>query len=218
MPEWIPEKIWKNQEAFVIGGGPSLLDFDWSLLRGENTIGCNNAFRLGSDICKICLFVDRNFIFTDRKRKREGYYRELAEFPNWVVTNNRRLQTCKEPWIKWMPRKSKGLHYDALGYNKNCGASAINLALLLGATTIYLLGIDMHLDAKGNPNWHKHVIDKPDSSVYTRMLNSFKYVSDDLPKKFPGCKVFNVNKNSDLNVFPKLDPDIFWKERREYVT
>ena len=217
MPEWMPEKIWKGQEAFIIGGGPSLRDFDWSLLRGKNTIGCNNAFRLGPDICKICLFVDRKFIFSDRKRKREGFYKELSKFPNWVVTNDRQLQTCKEPWLKWMPRKTKGLHYDALGYNKNCGASAINLALLLGATTIYLLGIDMHLDGEGNPNWHTHLIDKPDSSVYKRMLTLFNCISDDLPKKFPGCKVFNVNKNSDLNVFPKLDPDIFWKERSEHV-
>ena len=217
MPEWKPEPIWKDQEAFVIGGGPSLRDFDWSLLRNENTIGCNNAFRLGPDICKICLFVDRKFIFVGKKRKREGFYKELAKFPNPVVTNDRHLQICREPWIKWMPRKTRGLHLDALGYNKNCGASAINLALILGATTIYLLGIDMHLDGKGNPNWHTHLIDEPSRGVYARMLTSFKYVSKDLYTKFPDCKVFNVNKNSDLNVFPKLDPDKFWVERSKHV-
>ena len=97
MPEWKPEPIWKDQEAFIIGGGPSLRDFDWSLLRDKNTIGCNNAFRLGPDICKICLFVDCGFIFSGRKKKREGFYRELAKFPNWVVTNTRHLQTCREP-------------------------------------------------------------------------------------------------------------------------
>jgi hypothetical protein len=215
MSEWMPTPIWEGQEAFIIGGGTSLRDFDWSLLKGENTIGCNNAFRLGYDICKICVFVDRKFIFSGANEKRKGFYDELAKFPGLVVTNDTQLKTRPEPWIKWMPRRPKGLHFDALGFNANCGASAINLALLLGSKTVYLLGIDMHLDGQGKPNWHNHLIDKPSEEVYVRMLASFGHVSRDLRTKFPDCKVFNVNRNSNLQVFPKLDPDVFWSERRK---
>ena len=213
MPEWMPEPIWKDEEVFIIGGGTSLKDFDWSLLKDEKTIGCNNAFRLGPEICKICLFVDRKFIFSGPNQPRHGFYDELEKFPNWVVTNDPQLKWNEEPWLKWMPRKSSGLHTDALGFNANCGASAVNLALLLGASTIYLLGIDMHLGEQGNPNWHNHLIDKPSKEVYTRMLSSFAKVGTDWRSKFPDRKIFNVNKNSDLQIFPKLDPDEFWKER-----
>jgi hypothetical protein len=216
MPEWMPEPIWEGQEAFVIGGGPSLRGFDWSLLRDENTVGCNNAFRLGPDICKICFFADRKFIFSGPNKPRKGFYDELAKFPNPVVTNDTQLKTRPEPWIKWMPRKPKGLHRDAIGYNANSGACAINLALLLGAKTIYLLGIDMHLDDKGQSNYHEHLIDKPSREVYHRMLGSFGHVSKDLLAKFPECKVINVNKNSALRVFAKVDPDVFWKERKSH--
>src|SRR3990172_1959860 len=113
---WIPEPIWQGQDAFIIGGGPSLRDFNWELLREENTIGCNNAFRLGLEICKVCVFVDRKFLF-DGKGPRMGVYEELAKFPGPVVTNCTQLIGCTEPWIKIMRRETRGLHRDALGFN-----------------------------------------------------------------------------------------------------
>ena len=215
MPQFEPKPIWNGQDAFIIGGGPSLRGFDFSMLVPENTIGCNNAFRLGPEICKVCLFVDRKFIFSGKNIPRKGFYDELSRFPNLIVTNDTQLKNRPEPWINWMPRRPKGLHKDALGFNANCGAAAINLALMFGAKTIYLLGFDMHLDSKGRPNYHEHLIDKPSNEVYVRMLASFGHVKIDLPKKFPGCEIFNVNSNSELNLFTKLRPDEFWPERKK---
>jgi len=216
MPEWKPEPIWKGEDAFIIGGGTSLREFDWDLLRDENTIGCNSAFRLGVEICKICVFVDRKWLFDAPNHPRKGYHDELAKFPGLVITNDTQLKGRPEPWINWMQRRPRGLHHDSLGYNANCGATAINVALLLGATTIYLLGIDMHLDDNKKPNWHNYVIDKASKDVYARMLAAFGHVSKDLALKFPDCKVLNINKDSALRLFPILDPDIFWAERKEH--
>ena len=213
MPEYRPTPMWQGEDVFIIGGGPSLRGFDWTLLHNERTIGCNNAFRLGPEVCDVCIFVDRKFILLGNQ-PREGFYDELAKFPNPVVTNDTQLRKRKEEWINWMPRKPRGLHREALGFNANCGASAINLALLYGATTIYLLGIDMHLDAEGKPNWHTHIIDKPRSQIYERMIQAYVDVKRDLEGKFPNCNVFNVTKNSSLNAFPKLDFDEFWNERK----
>ena len=58
MPRWKPTETWKGQDVFVIGGGPSLRSFDWSLLSNELTVGCNTAFTLGPEICKLCVFGD----------------------------------------------------------------------------------------------------------------------------------------------------------------
>lgn len=221
MPQFHPQPIWKDEEVFIIGGGPSLRGFDWSLLINEHTIGCNNAFRLGPEVCDVCIFVDRRFIFEETgrgKTPRKGFYDELEKFPNLVVTNDSQMQFRKEPWINWMQRKHRGMFFDGLGYNFSCGATAINLALLLGATTVYLLGYDMHLGPKGRPNYHDHVIDKPKEQVYIRMLASFGHVSRDLKAKFPGCRVFNINKDSKLTLFPVLDPDEFWSERKKNGT
>ena len=214
MPEWKPGPFWEGQEVFIIGGGTSLRNFDWSLLLNERTIGCNQAFRLGEAVCDICVFCDRKFIFEEKDKPRKGFYDELAKFRNPVVTNDNQLRFRPEPWLKWMLRRPKGLHHDALGFNANTGATAINLALILGAKTVYLLGFDMFLDEKGNPNWHDNLIDNPCSEVYERFLASFGHVSRELPVKFPGRQIFNVTKKSNLNIFPKLDFDEFWEKRK----
>jgi hypothetical protein len=214
MPTYVPTPVWKGEEVFIIGGGTSLRDFDWTLLHDEKTIGCNNAFRLGPEVCDVCVFVDRKFILVANE-PRKGFYDELEKFPNPIITNDTQLNNRKEKWINWMPRKPRGLHHNALGFNANCAASAINLALLYGATTIYLLGIDMHLDSKGKPNWHNHLIDKPNPTVYERMITAYVDVKKDLREKFPQCKIFNVTKDSALNAFPKIDSDVFWNERKK---
>jgi len=213
MPRWEPKPIWAGRDCFIVGGGPSLRGFDFSLLRAERAIGCNNAFRLGPDICDYCVFVDRKFIIGPDGKPRSGFYDGLAEFGNPVITSEPRLRDRPERWLYWYPRKARGLHRDARGYNYNCGATAINAALLLGATTVYLLGFDMHLGDRGEPNWHSHLIDRPSPNVYFRMLAAFAHVKRDLVEKFPGCRVVNVNDDSALKCFPTVGTAQFWAER-----
>ena len=111
-----------------------------------------------------------------------------------------------------MPRQNKGLHVDALGWNTNTGASAINLALILGAKMVYLLGFDRHL-TKGESNWHKNNLDKNNMETYHRMNSTDGYMKKDLKIKFSGCEIINVNDNSDLSHWPKISFAKFWNER-----
>lgn len=211
MDFWMPQPIWEGQDAFVIGGGSSLRTFDFRLVRPHRTIGTNQAFREGPEVCDFVVFCDKKFLF-DGDKPREGFYDELAAYPNPVVTNEPSLALRKIPWLRCMRRKPIGLHTDALGYNLNTGAAALNLALLLGARRIFLLGFDMHLDREGRPNYHDRLIDKPSSEVYTRMLAHFGMIRKDLQAKFPGRTVYNVTDNSSLEVFPKLPVQKFWEE------
>ena len=59
----VPKPKWQGQDAYIIGGGPSLRDFDWELLRGLNTIGCNDAYKLGEAFCKVCIFGDSKWFY-----------------------------------------------------------------------------------------------------------------------------------------------------------
>lgn len=211
MPLWIPKTWWEGRDVFVIGGGPSLENFDWGRLKYECTIGCNNAYTLGADICKICFFGDAKWFEVHRlqlvlysKPKGEGY----------VFTSAPVLMRSKLPWLWLLQRTAKGLEKgNTLGWNKNSGASAINLALTLGAKRVYLLGFDMHLSKRGFPNWHQHHILPPDASIYPAFVERFKDVKDDLPKKFPGREIINVTNNSNLVYFPKVEVDEFFSER-----
>jgi len=217
MPVWKAEPIWEGEDVFVIGGGTSLRHFDWPLLADEHTVGCNQAFRLGERICDMVIFGDFKFAFIPpgRSNPRHSNYDAMAAFKNPVVCNDPKAKDCVEPWIKWMPRKPVGLHRDALGWNGNTGASAINLALLLGAKNVFLLGFDMFLDTDGKPNWHTEpLIDKPKDMVYQRMIANFRHIKADLTREFPGCTITNVTDRSGINHFPKVPVADFWKRRK----
>jgi len=210
MPHWKPEQKWLGQDAFIIGGGNSLKTFDFDLLKDELTIGCNTAYILGSSICKICFFGDFKW-FEEFKDKTPT---PLSKFDGAVFTSANRLYNTKLPWLYTMPRESNGLYKKALGWNKNTGASAVNLALILGAKRVFLLGFDMDLSEEGRPNWHNELIDKPNSGVYSKFVTGFNRVAIDLPKKFPGREIINVTDESKLNIFPKVSVKEFWDTRK----
>lgn len=206
MPRWRPEPKWQGQDVFVIGGGASLKSFDWNLLKPELTIGCNTAFMLGHEICKACIIGDDKCF--------DKFKKELAQYEGAVFTNAPGLLNSPIPWLWTIPRKHAGLYTDAVCWNGNTGASAINLALLLGAKRVLLLGFDMKLSGQGEHNWHNRRLDKTGAEVYDRFLSNYPSMAADLPKKFPGCEIVNIAKDSALGVFPKIDPDEFWKERK----
>lgn len=208
---WKPNPtLWKNEEVFIYGGGSSLEDWDNSPLLNELVVGCNDAYKYGPMICDVCMFGDFKWF--------NLHHIELKKYVDAggiAVTNECKItQTNDHRWVKKMQRERVGLSKTALGWNANTGASALNLALILGASTVYLLGFDMKLiDGKGN--WHPNPLDKPKQTIYDRMMKNFKIVAQQLPKIFPNCKVFNVTNNSKLEVFPKLGFDEFWSNRNE---
>jgi hypothetical protein len=208
---WQPEKLWSGKEAFIIGGGRSLRDFDFDLLIDEKTIGCNNAYTFGPEICNVLIFGDAKWL-----KVHERGVAEYVDKGGFVVTNATQLANSSLVWLHWMRRRPKGLHFDAIGWNKSTGTAAINLALLFGATTVYLLGFDRYFK-KGKPNWHDHLIDAPKAQTYDGMNYADTYVKKDLAKKFPDCTVINVTDHSDLNVWPKVPFTGFWEKRRESV-
>lgn len=202
MPRWEPVKSWKDQEVFIVGGGDSLRSFDWSLISEERTIGCNDAYIHGTDIC---VFGDINWF--------EAHERALKNYKGIVITNAPKMFHTKIPWVWTMVRESRGIHENTLAWNASTGAVAVGLAVILGAAKIYLLGFDMQLSNNGKSNWHDNLLDKPDPEVYDKFGEGFGFVAKDLRSKYPGIEVVNVTDDSKLNVFKKIGVKEFWEGR-----
>jgi len=206
MPVWIPEAKWKDKDVFIIGGGASLEKFDWKLLENELTIGCNSAFEKGEKICKICVFGDAKFF--------RAYQKELQKYKGVVFTNASQYYRNKISWLWVLPRKARGLGVNHLGWNMNTGAVAVNLALILGAKRVFLLGFDMHLSKEGKSNYHNKGLDKPNKKVYERFIRGFTDLSIDMKKVFPDREIINITDDSNLDLFPKISCNKFWNERK----
>jgi hypothetical protein len=200
MRQWFPEtQIFKDEPCYIVGGGSSLKDFDWNELWEKNVIGCNAAFYLGVDLVPITVFGDAAFL----KQHRHGLD-EYAEKGGWVITNSNTSRFDPPLYLKTMKKINDGIATDALGWNGNTGASAINLALILGANPIYLLGYDLQLNSDGEKNFHNAYSDRPNKNVYNRFILGLGRVNRAIPKVFPGHSVINLEDNtSALGCFSK---------------
>jgi len=191
--QWKPQQWYAGQDVYIIGGGPSLKTFDWQRLYNKITIGCNDAYRLGPSVCNICVFADAKW------HDKNGS--ELMAFPNPIFTSHKTFKDHKE--VLWLERIDHGLARDKLGLNGNAGCIAVNLALILGARRVLLLGFDMKLVDKTCANWHEFNIGKPNKKSYERFAQGFERMAADLSTVFPGREVINLGPDSELETFTK---------------
>ena len=203
---WTPEKAWMGKACYIIGGGPSLRGFDFGQLTDENVIGCNGAYTLGAGIVDYVVLVDRVW-FKPNDSDYERRQKELKDYVDTggiVVSNLPWLETHGAPeWVNLMRRKPKGVGGgNTLGFNASAGATALCLAVLLGAVDIRLLGFDMKLSAEGKrKNWHDEDSGKPKVDVYRRFIRGMEKLASDLERDYPGVAVRNINNDSELTTF-----------------
>lgn len=221
--EVLPDRSWKGKPCIIVGGGPSLEDFDWNLLHGWRVIGINRVYERFDPT--IIFSMDTRFL---RWVNEEKYGKEATEkFANskaykvWLCTYN-----CKLPddifIVKVWQNYSRGFRAfpntmnNGIGHGNNSGYGALNLAVCLGANPIYLLGYDMSYrggedstsrDArdiflsKVRTHWHEghpqpHKIDTASQFIKYYKLPAIK-------AKEWGIEVINLNRKSALPYFSK---------------
>jgi len=196
---WTPTPEWKDQDAYIIGGGSSLRAFNFQLLEGLNTIGCNDAFRLGKNVVKYCMFGDASYF---HKMKHQL---QAAGMP--LITVAPSIEGLNFPDMHCFKRRSSGLGTGSVcGWNYSTGAAAINAALSLGARRVFLLGIDMNPDEKGRTHWHGHRGTPTRAAVFDRFQRGFANVHRDHRITFPGTEVIHVlDAPSRLPFFPQMN-------------
>ena len=191
-----------QNEIVIIGGGPSVKETNLNLIKDKFVIGTNAAFYLG-DWVDICFFIDCRFHRENEKA--------LKSFPNRIVTTCEILQNKKEIEVYGKCEHcSICEHKNKLAQpekGKNTGATAINLAIRLGAKRIVLIGYDMKV-IKGKHNYHTYHKHRPKDGIYDKFLPHFKRISENLPKDI---EIINATPNSALPYFKKQKlEDIEW--------
>ena len=190
---------WQGRDVLLIGGGPSLKTFDFNQLQGRCTIGCNQSFLLGDKVCQICAFGDIDFW--------DHYGEKMRGYGGWVATNY--PVPNAPPWLKKFKRQDTGLINDgeSLAWNNNTGAMIINLALMLGARRVFLLGYDCD-QAGSRTHWHDEPLQPQNHLHYEKFRDGFDCIHDSLRSVYPDRQVFNVTDGgSKLMAFPRVHPD-----------
>lgn len=109
---------------------------------------------------------------------------------------------------------AQGLGREKIHFGNNSGYQAINLAYLLGAKSIILLGFDMKTDAGkvhffGNHSYHKQG-QGPNDQVFNRWKHNFLHLARDL--EYEGVEMVNATRDTTLDMFKKVSNvnDILW--------
>lgn len=203
---WIVTPEWQGQPCYIIGGGASLAGFDFNLLKGRRVLGCNDAFRLGPEIVSYGVFADSAF---------------YCRHTNALINSGVPLVTCSPtlvnmktpPHVFKLRREMHGLHnHDTVGFNYSTGAMCVNLAVNLGATSIYLLGFDM-TNVSGKSHWHTHNPKTTRDFSFKRFQQGFAKVKASLPEDI---HVINVTDGSSrLEPFPRITFPQFYQHLQE---
>jgi hypothetical protein len=102
----------------------------------------------------------------------------------------------------------------ALSFSSNSAVGAINLAEILGASCLFLLGIDCRSDGPAMSNFHE--LYPADWAVNS--INAYNFKSDFENWVFPQCKipaiynVINPEFESELKCWPKITQERYLHE------
>lgn len=213
--EVMPDGSWDGKPCFIVGGGPSLRDFDWTKLKGHRTIGVNRAFeRFDPSIIFSMDLRFLNWIMKDKYELIEDGAETKAKFlasqayKVWLCTYTLELPRSffLVPVVK---NYFYGLHnftfsmQEGIGHGDNSGYAALNLAVCLGANPIYLLGFDCKHE-NGKSHWHGGHVLKQEAERAGKWVKRFNVAAEKLaPTNF---RVVNLNPDSALECFEKMKP------------
>lgn len=213
----LKDGAWLGRRAFVVGSGPSMAGFDYSLLDSEKWVACNEEYKHG--LPTIALVQDLRLFaqggpgvtaLRDRADWTGGRHlsvyskghpdREEVEAADSVF-QVKTAHSYKDPF-RWGKTLEEGLYYGA-----NVGMAGISLADILGADPIFLLGFDAKVD---EPRAHHHrdypqgwALEDPESRahVYRRWHATFREIA-----KMVRARVINLNPESGIDAFEKQTP------------
>lgn len=195
----------EGQVVIVIGGGPSLIGFDFSKLKGKTCIALNSAFKGIEEYLTAIFWTDND----------------------WAATNYDHIMRFKGFRFSARHNAEKHIRYDIRGFGDACvlnkvgdygfamdvnsicgnnsGVQILNLLTNLKAYKILLLGYDMNPSAKGKTHWHEGYL-QDSAALYATAYNdlfipSFQSMAPFI--KQLGVDVVNCNLESKLHCFRK---------------
>jgi len=213
-PLWnvLPEGSWEGKPAVIVGGGPSLAGFDFSRLRGHRTIGINLAFQFFNPT--ITFSMDTRFLrwMQNGEYEKDTWQKFITGpfYRCWLLT-----YTAEPPAGIFVLPVFKNYKYgldhmsfrmaDGLGHGNNSGFGALNLAVVLRANPIYLLGFDMKHGPGGKSHFHKGHPRPQDETQLAKFREKFMNHADELKRR--GIRVVNLNPSSALRCFEFSTPE-----------
>lgn len=203
---WIPPKLWPNKTAVIIGGGPSLKNFDLTGISRFNTIVVNKAFNLHPQ-ADILFYADTRWWRWNHDEIKQVFKGAR------IVTASSAAAHALAPGVLRVGRDN---HFKAgegaplsltPGHvaGNDGGYMAIDLAVQMGVSRIILLGFDMQFDGDVS-HWHgDHEVRSQLSDYVERFAPSYPKLVQALHKR--GIEVIRCTPSALTCV-----PEMAWQD------
>lgn len=205
-----PDAFASAPRVWIVGGGPSVRNFDWEKLRGEVVIGVNRAYELphvGMTVSMDCRYK-KWVVNGDLGADSLARWRSFEGPKVFTVLPNTPLSYYGDETFYCVDRHDRKYVYpptlDLLGFGNNSGWMALQLAWALGAPAINLLGFDMKGSDSKQAWWHGGYPKQTDDSCYDRFREPFEKAAPELVGRC-GVSVINFCWDSGLKCFPRGD-------------
>lgn len=204
----LSDGAWKGEPCFLVGGGPSLKSLDWSLLRCvKHVVAVNMAYKDLPD-AEVCFTEDVRFIELVSAREDWRAFKGvklvnvLAESDATRFLFHSPDLTLLRPPTSEHPKRWSATLADGLSQGTNSMIGALNLADILGADPIYLLGVDCNPDERFTANYHDEykTWGAQFGWHYQSFINDFKYwVAPHMTHR----TIMNLNMRSCVDAWPR---------------
>jgi hypothetical protein len=192
-PKTVPvPRLWPGETFVCLASGPSLTAEDVEAVRGRGrVIAINTSYQLArwADVLYAC------------DARWWKWHKGAPDFAGLKFAMT--AGALAWPGVQLLGRgPSHGLSLDParLCLGGNSGYQAINLAVLMGASRVVLLGYDMAVGANGKQHWHA---DHPMrmKSPYQTFRQAYPTLVE--PLKASGVEVLNCSRQTALTCFER---------------
>lgn len=193
--EAILKRYSKKDKVFIVGGGASLSDFDFSVLEGHKVIVVNHSYKHVPHFDLLCAI---DFPFYEKEYERLKDMNVTACAIRGYYESDRMHNMGRTKIVFFRNGGLSGVDYRK-GYVRigaNSGYFAIGVAISLGAKDIRLLGYDMKYD-RDKPYFYGGKF--PEFGL-DHMIDRFRHMKEELRDDI---KITNYSEISALDVFPK---------------
>lgn len=203
-----------SKSVYIIGGGPSLRYFEFDKLKDKEVIAVNKAI-ITYPYARYFVTMDPSFLskvsntqfdmsnatkvfvislFGDEIVERDGHF---------INTKSNKIYNLNPYDIIIKSKKHEGFATEFRDFRSgaNSGYSALQLAILLGYSKIYLLGFDLDFKYK-NTHYHGGYTGQNKEKLaakFKRDLKRFREALIDFKEKRPDIKIYSCSCQSKLN-------------------
>lgn len=197
---WSIPPLWKGEDAFVIGGGPSVTAEDIESLRGRRTIVVNQSY-LKADFCDYLFFADLRWWDREFKERND----KLLGFKGEIITTCTQAEHERLKYLKRIvpvsARTGMSKQRDTVCMERTSLQGAMNVCYHLGARRIILLGADNRDAPNGRIHHHDEYPWVRHHDSWDIKGEQFGYGAAALENL--GVPVINVSMVSTLTFWPK---------------